>query len=603
MKAALLQEQTMSLRQLAGISGIGAVLLLSGVTVSAAKSDVADAVMRGDTAAARALLAQKIDVNAPQADGATALHWAVYREDLATADLLIKAGANVKAANREGATPLSLACLNGNAALIESLLKAGADPNEQMPRGETALMMASRTGNLGAMKLLLDRGARTDAKETLRGTTALMWAADQGHADAVKLLLDRGADAGARSNPASRGRTAYLGKANDPRKSNRALAAAAAGASPEEIARLSSKDNRQFAPPPVAQDQKGQPAAAGQQAEQAPQAQRGGDGFGEDNDLSGGGLTPLAYAARANSLETIQALLAKGADINQTTGYGWSPLLIATQNRFYQLGSMLLDAGADPNKANNGGWTPLYLAVDNRNIEGGDYPVRKGDMDHLDFIKKLLDKGSDVNARVKDSTETRTVFTNQWLDENGATPFLRASQSSDLEVMRLLLAHGADPKIATVGDVTALQVAAGIGWVDGLTYEWSEKANVETVKLLLELGIDPNVQAETGRTALHGAGHKGRTTVIQMLVGAGAKLDTRDYGMTGNDAGGRLAVHTWQPVDYADGLVRVGVQSAVAHPEAGLLLRKLMVAQGMEAPPMNRTLASVCITEICDDAQ
>ena len=210
---------------------------------------------------------------------------------------------------------------------------------------------------------------------------------------------------------------------------------------------------------------------------------------------------------------------------------------MAAQNRFYQLGAYLLDHGADPNKANKGGWTPLYLAVDNRNIEGGDYPVRKGDMDHLDFIKKLLDKGADVNARMKDSTETRTVFTNQWLDEDGATAFLRASQSSDLVVMRLLLAHGADPKIATVGNVTALQVAAGIGWVDGLTYEWSEKANVEAVKLLLDLGVDPNIQAETGRTALHGAGHKGRTAVIQMLVDAGAKLDTRDFGMTGQRRG------------------------------------------------------------------
>ena len=123
--------------------------------------------------------------------------------------------------------------------------------------------------------------------------------------------------------------------------------------------------------------------------------------------------------------------------------------------------SYLIDKGADVNKTNKGGWTPLYLAVDNRNIEGGDYPVRKGDMDHLDFIKKVLDKGADVNARMTDNTEGRTVFTNQWLDENGATAFLRASQSSDLEVMRLLLAHGADPKIATIGDVTALQVAAG----------------------------------------------------------------------------------------------------------------------------------------------
>jgi len=602
----------MNMRSLVGSCAVVLVASMASV-LGAARSEVADAVMRGDAAAVRALIAQKADVNAPQADGATALHWAVYREDLATTNLLIQAGASVKVANREGSTPLSLAAMNGNAALIEALLKAGADANEALPRGETALMMASRTGNLAAMTLLLDHGAQVNTAENLRGTTALMWAADQGHADAVKLLLDRGADTAVRSKPASRGRTAYLGKANDPRKSNKALAAAAAGASPEEVARLSSKDNRDFRPPAEAAAGAQQGAArrqgagarapqGGQGQDQAAQAAAGGFGR-EDNDRSGGGLTALVYAARANSLDTVKALLAKGADINETSGYGWSPLLVATQNRFYQLGAYLLEHGADPNKANNGGWTPLYLAVDNRNIEGGDYPVRKGDMDHLDFIKMLLDKGADVNARMKDSTETRTVFTNQWLDEDGATAFLRASQSSDLVVMRLLLAHGADPKIATVGNVTALQVAAGIGWVDGLTYEWSEKANVEAVKLLLDLGVDPNAQAETGRTALHGAGHKGRTAVIQMLVDAGAKLDTRDFGMTGNDAGGRLAVHTWQPVDYADGLVRVGVQSAVAHPEAGLLLRKLMVEQGMEAPPMNRSLASVCITEICDDVQ
>jgi ankyrin repeat protein len=571
-------------------------LLLFAAGPRAAGSDVADAVMRGDIAAVRALLAQKADINAPQADGATALHWAVFRADPALTSLLLQAGADPKVANREGATPLSLACMSGNAAIIEHLLKAGADANEQLPRGETALMMASRTGNVAAIQMLLDHGADVNRREALRGTTALMWAADQGHAEAVKLLADRGADLTARSNPAPRGRTAYLGKANDPRKSNRALQAAAAGASPEEIARLASKDERQFRPPDEAQSAQGQAQGQAQSQAQAAPPQRRDDG----EDASGGGLTPLVYAARANYVETVKALLAAGADINQTSGYGWSPLLVATQNRFYQLGAYLLEQGADPNVANTGGWTPLYLAVDNRNIEGGDYPVRKGDMDHLEFIKLLIDKGADVNARVKDSTETRTVFTNQWLDENGATAFLRASMSSDLEVMRLLLANGADPKIATVGDVTALQVASGIGWVEGLTYEWSEAANVEAVKLLLDLGIDPNIQAETGRTALHGAGHKGRTAVIQMLVDHGADLEIRDYGMTGNDAGGRLAVHTWQPVDYADGLVRVGVQSAVAHPEAGELLRRLMTERGLEAPPMGRTLASICITEICD---
>jgi ankyrin repeat protein len=251
------------------------------------------------------------------------------------------------------------------------------------------------------------------------------------------------------------------------------------------------------------------------------------------------------------------------------------------------------------NLANKGGWTPLYLATDNRNIESGDYPVRKPDMDHLDFIKLLIDKGANVNARIKDSTETRTVFTNQWLDENGATAFLRASQSGDLVLMKLLLARGADPKINTVLGVTPLQVAAGIGWVEGITYEWSPEATFEAVKMLIDLGNDVNAQADTGRTALHGAGHKGRTDVIQILVDHGAKLDTRDYGNTDN-RGGKLAVHTWQAVDYADGLVRVGVQSAIAHQEAGLLLRKLMIQAGLEAPALNRTLDSICITEACD---
>src|SRR5947209_15268998 len=113
---------------------------------AAGKSDVADAVMKGDRAALRALLEQRADVNAPQADGATALHWAVYRDDLEAAALLIQAGANVTAANREGATPLSLASINGDAAMIDTLLKAGADPNVPvLSHGETALMLAART--------------------------------------------------------------------------------------------------------------------------------------------------------------------------------------------------------------------------------------------------------------------------------------------------------------------------------------------------------------------------------------------------------------------------------------------------------------------------
>jgi ankyrin repeat protein len=437
----------------------------------------------------------------------------------------------------------------------------------------------------------------------------------------VKLLIERGADIKATSNPAPRGRGPALGKANDPRKAVAAQGAALAAGNPvSQILR-----DADLAGNNAGRGGRGNgnnANAGGRGGAGRGGAGRGGaagdnadaDDFTDDaaaavgfvrgrqapND--GGGLTPLVYAARANDLASVKVLLDAGANVNQTTNYGWSPLLVATQNRYYKLGAYLLERGADPNLAHKGGWVPLYLATDNRNIENGDYPVRRGDMDHLEFIKLLLDKGANVNARVKDSTETRTVFTNQWLDENGATAFLRASQSGDIELMKLLLSRGADPKINTVLNVSALHVAAGIGWVEGITYEWSPAATFEAVKMLIDLGLDVNLQADTGRTAMHGAAHKGRSDVVQLLFDRGARVDVRDYGNTDN-RGGKLAVHTWQPVDYADGLVRVGVQSAIGHPETGELLRKLMKQAGFEAPPMGRTLESICITEACDTGQ
>ena len=585
---------------------IGIALFLAVILIAAGPSEVADAVMRGDQVAVEKLVAQHADVNVPQADGATALHWAVFRSDKAMVELLLRAGANPKAANRDGSTPLWLASINGDAPIIAALLKAGADANEQLPLGRTPLMVASRTGNVDAIKVLLDHGADVNAKETLRGTTALMWAADEGHAPAIQLLLQRGADIKAQSDPAERGRGPALGKSNDPRKAVEALAKALAAGIPTP--QLGAAGTTSLVP--VVPDKRG--AARGQG--KAGTGGAGDLGFDQNDDAAaaafgfrgkpapkdGGGLTPLVYAVRSDDLDSVKVLLAAGADVNQVTAYGWSPLLVATQNRYYKLGAFLLEHGADVNLANKGGWTPLYLATDNRNIEGGDYPVRKGDMDHLDFIKLLLDKGANVNARMKDSTETRTVFTNQWLDENGATAFLRASQSGDIVLMKLLLAHGADPKIDTTLHVTALQVAAGIGWVEGITYEWSPASTLEAVKMLLDLGLDPNAQADTGRTALHGAAHKGRPDVVQVLVDHGARLDVRDYGNTDNRGSKELAVHTWLPVDYADGLVRVGVQSAIPHPETGLLIRKLMTAAGLQAPPMGRTLESICVTGACE---
>ena len=584
----------------------------------AAPSEVADAVMRGDKAAVRKLVEQHADVNAPQADGATALHWAVFRSDKEMVDLLLRAGANAKAANREGATPLWLASVNGDAAIIDGAAQSRSRCQRATPAGQD-----SAHGGVAHRQCRCDEGAaRPRRGRECEGNPARNDAADVGRGRrpcaAIQLLIQRGADIKAHSNLAERGRGPALGKSNDPRKQVAAQGAALAAGQGAGLGRSSRSHRRR-------------PAGAGtwrrRRAERRPGRARwrggggrrrsaerrsGGDdqpttprpwpvGFGaaQPAPKDGGALTPLVYAVRANDLDSVKVLLAAGADVNQVTGYGWSPLLVATQNRYYKLGAYLLEHGADVNLANKGAWTPLYLATDNRNIESGDYPVRKGDMDHLDFIKLLLDKGANVNARMKDSTETRTVFTNQWLDENGATAFLRASQSGDIVLMKLLLAHGADPKIETTLHVTALQVAAGIGWVEGITYEWSPESTLEAVKMLLDLGLDPNAQADTGRTALHGAAHKGRPDVVQVLVDHGAKLDVRDYGNTDN-RGGKLAVHTWEPVDYADGLVRVGVQSAIAHPETGLLLRKLMTPAGLPAPPVGRTLESICITDACE---
>jgi uncharacterized protein len=599
------------------IAGAGLVFLMA-VSVAGAQT-VADAAMRGDAGLVSELLAQGRDANESQADGATALHWAVYRSDLGLATQLIEAGADVSAANRDGSTPLWLAAINGDAAMIGALIDGGADPNEALPLGRTPLMVAARTGKVDAVQALLDAGADVSVRDSEQGTTPLMWAADQGHAGVIRLLVENGADVAERSDPAERGRGPALGKSNDPRSAVRRQVEAILAGEESQLF-FGDDDAADAAAAPPLGLANGQAAAGGGRggrggrgggnaaanaggADAAGNAQAagggGGRGRGGQNEPDGGRLTALVYAARAGHLEAARALIQAGADVNQITGYGWSPLLAATQNRNYQLGAYLLENGADVNLANEGGWTPLYLATDNRNIEGGDYPVREADMDHLEYIRLLLDAGADVNARMIDSTETRTVFTNQWLDERGATAFLRASQSGDIDLMRLLLEYGADPHIYTELNVTPLAVAAGIGWVEGIQSEWSTEQTVEAVRLLLELGIDPNIQADTGRTALHGAAHKGATEVARILVEAGARMDIRDYGNTDNRGSPELAAHTWLPVDYADGLVRVGVQSAIPHPETGALLRQLMEDAGLETPPAGRTLDSICIVEVC----
>jgi ankyrin repeat protein len=565
-----------------------------GQSSAKAASEVADAVMRRDSAQLEHLIARKADVNAAQPDGSTALHWAAHQGDTRAATALLRAHANPAAATDTGMTPLSLACEQGSEEMVRLLLKAHADPNQTLKNGETPLMMAARTGSVPVLKLLLEKGAKLEEREKLRGTTALMWAAANSNADAVRFLLAKGADLKARSSTMAPGRRPYLADSARARLQEFIDGVGQGGT----VVEVDAPDAK------TSDDPQARAEAHKRLQSEIEVTKRTVVGFetpaqyNRRIDKQWGGLTPLIFAAREGNLDTVKALLEGGADVNQQSEFGWTALLVATHNRFYRLGAYLLEKGANPNIQNAGGWSPLYLATDNRNIEGGDYPTRKPDMDHLDYIKLLLAAHADPNLRMHSSTETRTVFTHQWLLEEGATPFLRASQSGDIVLMKLLLEHGANPALATDHKVTPLMVASGIGWVEGVTYEWSPQANLEAVKLLLELGAEVNVQDTLdGRTALMGAAHKGRNDVVKLLIEHGADVAAHDIGS--RDTIHALAGVTWQAIDYADGLVRIGVQSAIAHPETSALLRKVMKERGLPVPAEGRTLASICIVELC----
>jgi ankyrin repeat protein len=289
-----------------------------------------------------------------------------------------------------------------------------------------------------------------------------------------------------------------------------------------------------------------------------------------------GGLTALLFAVRQGSLETVRALAAAGADVNQTSVDGSAPLLVAVQNGHYETGRFLLDHGASPNQANVKGWTPLYLAVANRNAltTAVPPPAKEG---ALDFIKLLLDRGADPNARIKVKTEVHQANTSLWLKEAGAAPLLRASLCGDLTVVRLLMEHGADPMIPTFDNTTPLMAASGVGWAEGFTFQYSPEVTLELVKLLLENGARVNDANEDGITALHGAAYKGANAVVQLLVNRGADLSAKDKG---EDYGFGASTVRMTPLNWAEG-VPIGMSSAIYHDDTVALLTGLMQERGI----------------------
>ncbi|HJT86224.1 MAG TPA: ankyrin repeat domain-containing protein [Bryobacteraceae bacterium] len=508
-----------------------AILLASAGLLQAAGSEVADAAMKGNRESVRSLLQRKANVNAPQMDGTTALHWAVRADDLVMAKLLIGAGANVSAANQDGATPLLLATVNGNAAMVQALLAAGADPNAALDKyGDTPLMMAARTGKTDAMQALLDRGARVNAKENWGDTTALMWAVAERHPAAVKMLIDHGADVNARSKfvPSTTGRGFE-------------------GTTPVQA-----------------------------KADQAPQ------------ELSSGSLTPLMFAAREGDVESARLLVAAGADVNVRDGDGKNALSLAIFNGNYEVASFVVDHHADVNQPDAQGFTPLFWAVDRRNMETAPNFPWMVTLDPLPLIQKLLESGANPNATVNNTPRARMREGSPRIVY--ATALMRAAFSGDLELVKLLLAHGADPHIESKDRETTLMAAAGTGFINGYSKGRSPAERLEVIKLLVKVGEDVNAADNYGITPLMVAANMGDLPIIQYLVDQGADLGAHDLGKK-NDGAFGASVEPLMPIDYAIGVgTFVPNNAVIMHEDAVKLMDRLMKEKGIRHTTSECTL-------------
>jgi ankyrin repeat protein len=369
--------------------------------------------------------------------------------------------------------------------MIQLLVEAGADVNAPDPTGETPLMQAARVGNLESVKVLLEHGAAVDTRDREFQQTALMVAIRANHPDVVKLLIERRADVNATTRV---GRTPGWILPNSVPGFGHGIGIVRGG--------LPDRGSRYLTP---------------------------------------GGLSPLLYAARDGRLESAKLLVDAGAQIEQKDPNGITPLLMSITNNHMNVARFLIERGADINVIDWYGRTPLWAAVETRNMDVDNASFENG-VDRepaLDLIKVLLARGANPNARTKEAPPIRrqmlrTTGTLEWVDFTGQTPFLAAARAADMTVMKLLLEHGADPKITTFGGTTALMAAAGVNWVVDQTYDEGPKARLEAVKLCHDLGMDVNAINSMGLTALMGAANRGSDDIIQFLVDHGARLDVKD---------------------------------------------------------------------------
>ncbi len=455
------------------------VFALAAATATGQDLRLVTAVADQDTPTVQALIAEGVDVNAPRADGATALLWATHWDALDTVDLLLRSGADVNATDDHGVTALARAAENAGFPMVERLLGAGADANAAQTSGLTPLMTAARTGNLAIVRTLLDHGADVNAATVETGSTALMWALAAPHPDTVRLLLDRGADP-ARSTTV--------------------------------------------------------------------------------------GFSPLMFAARNGNIEMAEALIATGVDVNDTDTDGTHVLPFAIVSGQDEFALFLLEQGADPH-GQMGGVSALHAAAGGVGTWLAEWSRRHGRAGgrltataRLTLVEALLARGADPNTRITSSAMLMFYigypkkgafepFAPGTGDMRGATPLWVAAfamngagsqgfsvtpsrPGSSAEILRALLAAGADLHLTTDDGTTPLMAAAGLGRA---TYTPREPRGVrsesaeEAVRLLVEAGADVNAVNEADFTALHGATFRGLNEVIEYLVAQGADIDARDF--------------------------------------------------------------------------